>query len=312
MSGALSISDPRLAAVRRLATDQGGVASRRQLYALGVTRWEIRGEVRARRWQLIGDQSVCLHNASVNAVGHRWAAVFQGGPRACLDGVSALVAGGLDRLTETHVRVSVPRGARIRRSKIYNIRQTRRWDPDDLAPTGIPRTRPAVAAVHGALSATTDRQASYIVTLVVQQGLARPEEVGEVLLRVKRDRRRGLLHSVVNDLLGGARSLGELDIARALRRRGLPPPTRQVLRRGRRNRYYLDLYWDAWRLVVEIDGIHHTWAENIVADALRQNSLSISGDTVLRLPLLGYRLCPEEFLDQIEEALRAAGWAAAA
>jgi len=46
----------------------------------------------------------------------------------------------------------------------------------------------------------------------------------------------------------------------------------------------------------------------VVADALRQNSLAIAGDTVLRLPLLGLRLCADDFLDQIEEALRSNGW----
>ena len=45
-----------------------------------------------RRWQLIGDQSVCLHNGPIEDGGHLWAAVFQGGPRAMLDGASALVA----------------------------------------------------------------------------------------------------------------------------------------------------------------------------------------------------------------------------
>ena len=71
---------------RARAAEQGQVLSRPQLYALGITRWQVRGEVRARRWQLIGDQSVCLHNGPVEALGHQWAAVVQGGPRACLDG----------------------------------------------------------------------------------------------------------------------------------------------------------------------------------------------------------------------------------
>ena len=85
-----------------------------------------------------------------------------------------------------------------------------------------------------------------------------------------------------------------------------------MLRRDKKNRYYLDLYWPDYHLVVEIDGIHHTWAENVVGDALRQNSLVISGDIVLRVPLLGLRLNPDEFFGQIEEALVAAGWQAAA
>jgi very-short-patch-repair endonuclease len=265
-----------------------------------------------RRWQLIGDQSVCLHNGPIKDWGHHWAAVFQGGPRAQLDGASSLIAAGLERFTIQRIRVSVPRGAKIRRNRRYNIRQTRRWDAADKAPSGIPRTRPEVAAVRGFLWAGSDREATYLLTLAVQLGFAPVEAIGREALRIQKDKRRALLYAVVNDLLGGARSLGELDVARELRRRGLPPPERQVLRRDKRGRYYLDLYWPLFRLVVEVDGIHHTWAENVVGDALRQNALSISGDTVLRLPLLGLRLNPDEFFEQIAEALVAGGWRAAA
>jgi very-short-patch-repair endonuclease len=306
-----SYDDSRFAAARELADEQAGVLSRRQLYAVGVTRSEIRGQVRARRWRLIGDQSVLLHNSALCEGGARWAAVFQGGPRACLDGGSALVEAGLTRYEPERVRVSVPRGARVRRNRRFDIRQTRRWAEDDVLRVGIPRTRPATAAIRAALWARTDREATYVLTRAVQQGVVSAEAVGEQLLRVRRDRRRGLLHAVVNDLLDGARSLGELDVGRELRRRGLPGPARQVLRQDSRGRYYLDLYWPDFKLVVEVDGIHHAWAENVVGDALRQNALVLDGDRVLRLPLLGLRLCPDDFFGQVEQALRAAGWRAA-
>lgn len=281
--------------------------ARRQLYAAGLTRWEVRGQVRAQRWQVVGDQSVCVHNGPIGDHGHRWAAVFQGGPRACLDGASSLVAGGLQRFDVERVRVSVPRGSRVRRTRRYDIRQTRRWSEADVVAHGIRRTANPVAAVRGALWARTDREATYLLTTTVQQGLASPEAIGHELLRVRRDKRRALLHALVLDLLGGVRSLGELDVSRELRRRGLPEPDRQVLRRDGRRRYYLDLCWDRWGLVVEVDGIHHTWAENVIGDALRQNALSIDRHTVLRLPLLGLRLCPDEFFAQIEVALQRAG-----
>jgi very-short-patch-repair endonuclease len=306
----IRVDDERFQAARELGEHQAWVVSRKQLYDLEITRWEIRGQVRMDRWQLIGDQSVCLHNGPIDDLGHHWAAVFQGGPRAMLDGASALVAGGLERFKVERVRVSVPRGARIRRNRRYNIRQTRRWDTRDLAPSGIPRSRPEVAAVRGFLWAATVRQGTYLLTLTIQQGLAPPEAIGREALRILKDKRRALLYAVVDDLLGGARSLGELDVVRELRRRGLPSPERQVLWRDKRGRYYLDLYWPQWRLVVEVDGIHHSWAENVIGEALRQNSIAISGDTVLRLPLLGLRLAADEFFGQIEEALVAGGWSA--
>ncbi len=308
-----SLDDLRHRAVRRLADQQGGVVSRRQLYALGVTRWEIKGQLRGGRWQLLSDQALCLHNGPVADQGHWWSAVIQGGPRACLDGASALVASGLERFTPGRVRVSVPHGSRPRRTAHYDIRPTRRWSEDDVMPTsGIRRTRPAVAAVRGALWARTDREATFLLTLTVQQGLCRPEDLGLELLKVRRDKRRLLLHTVVGDLLDGARALGELDVVRELRRRGLPSPERQVLRQDSRGRYYLDLYWPQYGLVVEIDGIHHTWAQNVVGDALRQNALVLHGDVVLRLPLLGMRLQPDDFFDQIGVALRRGGFVSAA
>ncbi|HEY3014826.1 MAG TPA: DUF559 domain-containing protein [Nocardioides sp.] len=308
----LSPNDPRLQKLLELADDQGGVVSRRQVYACGLTRWHVRGQVRARRWQLIGDQSVCVHTGPIEVSGHRWAAVFQGGPRAHLDGAAALMVAGLERFDEERIRVSVPRGARVRRSPLYDVRQTRRWSADDVVPTGIPRSQPAVAAVRAALWARSDAQAALVLTMAVQQRIVTAREVGAELLRVRRDRRRLLLHGVVHDLLDGAESLGELDVIRELRRRGLPTPQRQVLRRDGKNRYYLDLYWPEWRLVVEVDGIHHAWAENLVGDALRQNTIALAGDVVLRLPLLGLRLRPDEFFAQIEQALEQQGYRSAA
>lgn len=296
------------AALRASSERQGGVVSRRELYARGVTRWEVRAHVHAGRWQTIGDQSVALHSGPVTLEGWRWAAVFQGGPRAHLDGSAALVASGLQRLAPDRIRVSVPRGARVRRTSLFDIRQTRRWDPGALAGTGVPRSVPAVAAVRAALWARSDRQAALLLTMTVQQGLARTEEVAQAALAVRRDRRKALVHTVCSDLLGGVRSLGELDLARGCRRRGLPEPTRQVVRRGPRGRLYLDALWEEWRVVVEVDGIQHGWVENALDDALRHNEVALTGQVVLRLPVLGLRVSPDAFYDQVARALRDAGW----
>ena len=101
------------------------------------------------------------------------------------------------------------------------------------------------------------------------------------MLRVRRDRRRSFVHAVLLDLLGGARSIGELEFARECRVRGLPEPTRQVLRRTGRGRSYLDVLWEEWGVIVEIDGIQHSWATEVVSDALRQNALTLQRGVVL-------------------------------
>lgn len=293
--------------VERLAAGQDGVVSRTQLYDAGVTRADVRAQVRARRWRRVGSQSISLTTGPLSRGAQLWAAVFEAGPRAFLDGSSALESAGLLRFATDRIRVSVPRGARIRRAKGLDIRQTRRWHPEDVVGHGLPRARPEVAAVRAALWARSDRQAALVLTMVVQQGIATAGAVSVEMLRVRRDKRRLFIHVVLLDLLGGARSLGELDFARECRRRGLPRPSRQVVRRGRNGRYYLDVYWDDWGVVVEIDGIHRAWAEQLVPDALRQNDVSLQNAVVLRLPLLGLRVAADDFFDQIEDALRARG-----
>ena len=192
--------------VERLAETQGGVVSRIQAYDAGLTRGQLRAQVRARRWRRVGSQSLALTTGLIPLDGLRWAAVFEAGPRAHLDGVSSLLASGLEHFTADRIRVSVPRGARVRRGKGLDIRQTRRWSRDDVVGSGVPRTRIPVAAVRAALWARSDKQAALLLTMVVQQRLATVENLGTEALRIRRDRRRRLIHAVILDLEEGARS----------------------------------------------------------------------------------------------------------
>jgi very-short-patch-repair endonuclease len=296
--------------VERLARSQDGVVSRQQVYALGIHRGEVRAQVRAQRWRKVGRHSLCTHRGPLLLEARHRIAVIEGGPRAFLDGGSALIAAGLKGFTMDEVRVSVPRGARIWRARGADIRQTRRWRRDDVVASDPPRARVSVAAIRAALWARSDRQAALVLSMVVQQRLATAEELGLEMLKVRGDKRRLFVHGVILDLIGGVRSLGELDVARECRKRGLPEPTRQVLRRGRNGTYYLDIYWDQWQVVVEVDGIHHLAPTSVVGDALRQNDLAIGDLKVLRLPLLGLRVAADDFFAQIEEALVSRGWRA--
>lgn len=288
------------------------MVSRAQAYAVGLTRGELRAQLRAQRWQRVWSRSVCLHTGEVSALGRQWAAAFEGGDRAMLDGETSLIASGLKGYESSVHRVSVPRGVKPLRGVGLDIRRTRRWSADDRVATGVPRTRVPVAAVRAAMWARSDKQASLLLLMPVQQGMTTPELVGRALLAVRRDRRRELMHAIVNDMLGGVRSVGELDFARECRRRGIPEPDRQTVRRGRDGRYYLDVCWDDFGLVVEIDGIHHSWATSVVPDALRQNEVALGRATVLRLPLLGLRVAADDFFDQVERGLRDGGWGEAA
>jgi very-short-patch-repair endonuclease len=291
-----------------LGHEQGEVASRRQLIAAGVPRWFIRSEVAARRWQEPTGQTVVLHNGPLTAEQKRWVAVLGTGPRAALDGVSALQAAGIDHLDDEDVHVIAPQGSQPRRAPGVVIHESRRFNEDDVIAVGLRRTRPAVAAVHAALWAVTDRQAQFLVMTTVQQKLATPGQVADALSAVRRHARRRLLLQLVADLGAGVETLGELDVAADFRRRGFPEPDRQVVRRRPSGTQYLDCELPAYDLVFEIDGAGHALPQQQLSDLLRDLATAAEGQTTVRIPLALYRLDRERMLDQIEALLVARGW----
>jgi len=114
---------------------------------------------------------------------------------------------------------------------------------------------------------------------------------------------------VALEAAGGAQSLPELDYARLARRAGLPEPNRQVIRvDAHGHRRYLDVRYDKWRVVVEIDGGQHIEPAAWWADMKRQNDLWISGERVLRFPAWVIREQPDQVIAQVRAALSAAGW----
>ncbi|GAB96264.1 hypothetical protein KILIM_034_00130 [Kineosphaera limosa NBRC 100340] len=282
-----------------IARDHDGVAHRAQLRQAGVSRADVRSEVAAGRWRSLGRHTVRIH-ASTTGRARLWRAVWESGPGARLDGVSALLADGLTGFSPDAIDVTVP--AANHAHALAGVRLHRPRSAPEVVSAGIPRVRPDIAAIRGALWAHSERQAALIICLAVQQGLVEPGRL-MAAAPVTKSGRGAFVRTIVTDVCDGSHSLGELDFARLRRSRGLPTPSRQAVRVLPDGRVYLDVYWAEHGLVVEIDGGHHTLALEPVRDALRQNDLTLTGDRVLRIPLLGLRLEPDKFLDQVERGL---------
>jgi hypothetical protein len=293
---------------RELFERQYGVASRRQLYALGLRRWDVKAEIRAGRWLRRGPQSISNLTGDLNEQGRWWSAVIEVGSRAALDGVTALQAAGLRGFTEPAIHVSMPKSGRPRPRPGVVLHETRRRKPGDVVDAGVPRVRPAVAAVRAALWAASDRQAALLLTMAVQQRLVTVTAVTEAMGDVRRHRRRRFVLRLLLDLQGGVQSLAELDFARMCREAGLPEPDRQVVHGLGDGQAVVDVEWIEYDLIVEIDGVQHRAAPMVVADAIRQNDLTTRRSAVLRIPVLGLRTEPARFLDQVRTALISRGW----
>lgn len=212
--------DVSIARARTIAQVHGGVATRAMLRAEGLSTGLVRAQEQAGRWSRLGRHTLGVTVREPGPDGLRWRAVWESGPGAVLDGVSALQATGLTGWSEPVIHVTVPAGNRVHH--IAEVCLHRLNDSGPVLRAGVPRTRPEVAVVRAARWAATDRQAATLLAMTMQQRLAHPERVAAVWSRVQRCARRQLLEQVVADVCRRAQSLDELDFASLCRRRGFP------------------------------------------------------------------------------------------
>ena len=283
------------------------MVSRSQLAEVGITRHDIRSEVRAERWLVLGSQTVgtsCEPLDRLPELARCWAAVWETGVDiAAVDGVTSLRQAGLAGYDEQSVHLSVVHRHDTAPLQGARIHKVIRRVPGEQVLSGLPRTRPEVAAIRAAHWATSDRQAALILLMTVQQRLTTPRRLAEAQKVVRGRTRRAFIRAVVRDIAFGVQSLGELDFARLCRVRGLPEPDRQLVRRGPRGRIYLDVGWDDHDLAVEIDGAQHRWGLAVTSDNLRQNAVVLGGDRVLRIDVIGLRLETDLFMGQVSVGL---------
>ena len=304
--------------VARHAAGQAGLLTRPQIRRLGLTAAQLEAELHAGRWILLGRHTVAVAPPRPGDQVAWWLSVLERAPRgatgsrprAALAGLTALMAAGLSGIADDGlIHVAAPKSSHPAPAPAgVRVHETRRWRDEDVISAGIPRALPEVAAVQAALWARSEREAALLLVAAVQQRLATVDAIDSVAGRIRRDKRRVLIRSVLLEVAGGVHSLNELDFAALCRARGLPDPDRQVVVSSARGSSYLDVRWRRWRVVVEIDGIGHLEPSRWIDDSLRHNEIALSGDTVLRIPSLGLRLDPSRHLDAVERALRRAGW----
>ena len=294
----------RQAVAQRVGALHSGVVRRADLVAEGLTDHDIRAEVDRGAWQQVGTHTLCVDGRRPHDEGFLWYALWESGPRSVLDGPTALIVAGLKHWEQALVHVTVPGNASIR--SLPGVKHHKVRDVGPSVGTGLRRTKTEVAVVRAAQWARTDREAATLIAMTVQQRLVSTRHLLERWTTVKASPRRRFLDVVIRDVCDGAQSINELDVGAACRRRGLPEPTRQAVRTGANGRVYLDMVWEDESVHAEVQGAQHYVGLSVVDDSARFNDLAIrsAGQISLQIPVLGWRLDPDRFLDQIEAALQ--------
>lgn len=292
------------------APDEGlaaavGVLSPSRAAALPETRRRLRSGAWTRHGQV-----VVTHNGPLTPEQSAWVAVLRAGPGAVLAGVWAMREHGVRVDPPARPQVVVPAHRTWPRIEAVDVRRSRVMGAAHVHPARQP---PAFRLARATLDATslcrTPDDVRALLCAPVQQRRLRVGELRVTLAQLGPLTGRGLVLRTLDDLELGAQSIHELRFVRALRRAGLPAADLQQLRRRPDGKAYLDAWWSAYHLHVEIDGLAHLWVGSWLADLERANELEIAAPAC-RLRFAGFQLLEREKLvmDQVTRALTSGGW----
>ncbi|MEU4421342.1 hypothetical protein AB0F81_12010 [Actinoplanes sp. NPDC024001] len=280
-----------------------------------VGRSALRRHLNQERWRSVCRGIVLTGNGQLTRSQQLWVATLAAGPGARLAGRAAATEAGVKGLAAEPLDVLIPaerhRSGRLARLPAdmarVRVHRTSVLPAEHLQLGRPPRTTSARAVVDAASWAGGPRESQMIILSACQQRRVTPERLRAVLGRLPVLRRRRLIAATIADVEGGVGAHSEADFLTLCRRHSLPRPDMQEQRPDTTGRMrYLDAYWRAARLHVEIDGSHHMDVRQWSADMLRQNRIWISGDRILRFPAWLVRSEPAAVAAQLREALATA------
>ncbi|UYM07553.1 PDDEXK family nuclease [Solicola gregarius] len=263
------------------------------------------------RWQRPCRGVIVVHNGPILESERRMVALLSGPPRSVLGGLTALREDGFAGFesVDARPRIIVPAGARRPSNRDVDVHWSEHLGDDDVHPLQVPvRTRPARSALNEAAWSRPPRLARALILSVVQQGLARPDDLIARLATWPNGQHHGLIMESTLDAAGGTQSLPEGDFVRICTRQGAPPPSQQVVRRRPDGRLFVDIEWRQHDVAVEIHGIPHMRVLNWEADLMRANEIVIAGPRLLIFSSYAVRHEPDRVWDQVCRALRLGGW----
>lgn len=269
----------------RLAAAQSGVVTSRQAESYGVGRNIQRRLVGSGNWRRLANGVLLTYNVEPAWEVWAWGGVLRAGDGARLAGKAAAFAAGMITEPPELIDVLHPHGLHRPRTERWIFHQER---GGRRAPSigSLPRTRIEDTVLDLAGTQLGGKRLTdplHWVTLAIEQRLTTTDR----LLDALRHRARFAVREEVEEILccaeEGVESPLEYyylhDVERA---HGLPAGRRQVPDRTDNRRAWRDVYYDEYRVLVELDGQTGHTGEDRFRDFRRDNAALVSGDATLR------------------------------
>ena len=269
--------------VRASLITQHGVLTRAQALDAGMTDKAIVARLRTGRWQRLQRGVYATFSGEPPRPALVWAAVLRGGPDAVLSHQTAAELSGLLAKPEPLIHLTVPSCAPVDRIPGVVVHYSRR-----LAHARHPALEPARTRIEetvldmGQAAGTLDRALGWIFLACGSRRTTAERIVAAMSLR-PRMRWRADLAMALDVAREGVHSVLEFRYVNHVERpHGLPVGTRQhPVRRGGR-RQYQDVLYEAFGVVVELDGRAAHPDEFPRRDTRRDNANIAAGQVTLR------------------------------
>ncbi len=241
--------------------------------------------------------------------GSAWAGVLVGGEQARVGGLAAAYLHRLIDDPPDPIMIWTAAGREVRRQQPpggpgWRFRQEQRGVRSPSSGATPPRTGVEDTVLD--LVSTSDQSGAVgWVTSAVQRRLTTPARIERALARRLAVRHRALIQALLLDVADGAESPLELGYLRDVERaHGLPAGRRQV-RRGRR---VVDVFYEEYGLVVELDGRLGHVGSGRFRDLERDNAAASDGLLTLRYGWTDVRGRPCLVAVQAGQTLNRRGW----
>jgi hypothetical protein len=282
--------------IDRFASRQHGVFSGAQARSAGYDKHGVARKLASGEWIQLDFRVFALASAAATWERQLWVALLSR-PDAVIGGRAAAHLHGFRGFSRAKPVIVVP-GSSNARSQIAKVVRAEHFSELELVHIrGFPVTSVAETVMTLAGEVPAGRFESLLDDLLFAGRVDLMTLTG-ILEREERRRRRGivLLRNLVDERGEEAPSKGASYLERMLERllsgAGLPPRSREhpFLIRGGPSR--VDVYVEAWRLVIEADGRNwHARVEAFETDRHRDNQLALQGIQVIRLT---YRMIKED------------------
>ncbi|QGN32925.1 hypothetical protein [Microlunatus sp. Gsoil 973] len=299
-------------ALLELAAAQDDVVSRTQATESGFGRYAQQRMVQLSTWQRLAPGIFLTNNAVPSWDALAWAGVLYAGDGARLGGLAAAYGHQLVDVPPPRIDILHPHGSRLKSWGILCFHQER-CGVRPAATVGSPPRTPIDDTVLDLIGTDLGRAAGkgavHWLTAAVQRRLTTPERLLDALNRRGRITGRREMINLLTDVADGVQSPLEYryrkDVEAA---HGLPRGRRQASGRSGRQRLWRDVYYEEFRVLVELDGTIGHVGEGRFRDYRRDNAALVDGDATLRYGWHDVRSESCQVARQVALMLHRGGW----